>query len=65
MFANIFSHSVGYLFIFYGFLCCAEACELNLVPFVYFCFYFHYSRRWLRKDIAAIYVKGCSVYVFL
>jgi len=25
-FANIFSHSVGYLFISYGFLACEKAC---------------------------------------
>ena len=31
--------------------------------FVYFCFYFQYSRRQLEKDIAAI--KECSAYVFL
>jgi len=27
-------------------------------------FYFHWSRRWIQKDIAAVYVKQCSV-VFL
>ena len=30
------------------------------VPFVYFCFYFHYSKRWIQKDMATIYVKECS-----
>ena len=34
-------------------------------PLVYFCFYFHYSRRWIKKDLAVIYVKECSSYVFL
>ena len=29
----------------YGFLCCTKAFKLNQVPFVYFCFYFHYSRN--------------------
>ena len=24
---------------------------------IYFCFYFHYSRRWVIEDLAAIYVK--------
>jgi len=33
----------------YGFFCCAKSFKYNLVPFVYFCFYFHYSRRWLQK----------------
>ena len=26
---------------------------------------FHYSRRWIPKDHAAIYIKECSGYVFL
>ena len=40
-------------------------CATREVPFVYFCFYFHYSRRWIKKDVARIYVKECSSYVFL
>ena len=32
---------------------------------VYFCFYFHYSRRWVIEDLALIYVRECSAYVFL
>ena len=32
--------------------------SLTRSPFVYFCFYFHYSRRYINKDIAAIYVKS-------
>ena len=39
------------------FLCCANAFELNWVPFVYFCFYFYYSKKWVKKDLAAIYMK--------
>ena len=31
----------------------------------YFWFHFHYFRRWDRKDIATIYVKECSAYIFL
>ena len=31
---------------FYGFLCCAKPFKFNQVSLVYFCFYFHYSRRW-------------------
>ena len=27
--------------------------------------YFHYSSRWIKKDLAVIYVKECSSYVFL
>ena len=59
-FAKIFSHSVSCLFIFYGFLCC-----VNQVSSVYFCFCFHYSRRWIQNCIAVVYVTGCSACVFL
>ena len=27
--------------------------------------WFHYSRGWIQKDIAAIYVEECPTYVFL
>ena len=30
---------------------------------LYFCFYFHYSRRWVKKDLAVIYVKECCSYL--
>ena len=54
-FANIFSHSVGCLFVlFVVYLFC-------LFLFVNFCFYFHYYRIWIKKDIAVIYVKGSSL----
>ena len=47
-----------------NFLCFAKAFKFHYVPFVYFClFYFHYSRRWIKKDLAVIYVKECSSYV--
>ena len=42
-----------------SFLCCAKAFKFNSVPFVYFCFYLHYSRRHIQKNIAVIYVKEC------
>ena len=38
----------------YSFLCCAEAFNFNWVPFVYFCFYFQYSGRWVIEDPAVI-----------
>ena len=34
--------------------------KFNQVPLVYFCFYFRYSRRWVREDLALIYVFECS-----
>ena len=44
---------------------CAEAFNFNYVPFVYFCFYFHYSGMWVIEDPAVMYVRECFVYVFL
>ena len=52
---------VGLSFQFvYGFFCCTKAFKFNWVPVVYFCFYFYYSRMWIKKDIAVIYVRECS-----
>ena len=31
----------------YSFLCCAKVFKYKQVPLVYFCFYFHYPRRWV------------------
>ena len=47
----------------YNFLCIANAFKFNKVSFVYF--YFHYSGRWVRGDLALIYVKEHGAYVFL
>ena len=65
LFAIIFSHSEGCLFTLLSFLCCAKAFEFNQVPLVYFCFYFHPSRRWVIEDLALISVIRCSACVFL
>ena len=55
-FAIIFSLSEGCLFTLLDFLCCAaKAFKFNQVLFVYFCFYFRYSGRWVIEDIALIY----------
>ena len=62
----ISSHSEGMSFhLAYSFLCCTKAFKFNQVPVFYFCFYFHYSRRWVIKDHALIYVIEFSAYVFL
>ena len=45
-----------------SFIRCAKAFKFNQVPFVYFCFYFHYSGRWVIKDLAVIYVGECSMF---
>ena len=65
-FAIIFSHSEGYFFtLFIVLLHCTKAFKFNWVPFVYFCFYFHYSGTWVIEDLAVIYGRECSAYVFL
>ena len=40
------------------------ATELRSHLFI-FVFYFHYSRMWVQKDLAVIYVRQCSACVFL
>ena len=58
------SHSVDFfIFFFLGFLCYENAFKFNQIPFVYFCFFFHYSGRRIQKNIAVIYVKECSDYI--
>ena len=48
----------------YSFLCCAKVSKFNKVPLIYFCFYFHYSRRWVIEDLALIYVIECFLPMF-
>ena len=62
---SLFFPILQVVFLFYGFFCCAKAFKFNQVPFVYFFFYFHYSRRQLQKELAVIHVKECPAYVFL
>ena len=59
-FSIIFFHSEGCLFTLL-IVCCAKAFKFNQVPLVYFCFYFHYSRRQVKEDLALIYVE-CSMF---
>ena len=64
-FAIIFSHSEGCLF---PLLIVSFVVQKLLIlirsPF-YFCFYFHYSGRWVIEDPPVIYVRECFAYVFL
>ena len=53
-FAIIFSHSEGSFYLAYSLLHCAKAFKFNEVLFVYFCFCFHYSKRWVIEDPAVI-----------
>ena len=65
-FAIIFSHSKGYLFtLLIVSFAVQKLFKFNQVLLVYFCFYFHYSRRWVIEDPALINVMECSAYVFL
>ena len=64
-FAIIFSHSEGSFHLAYSFLCYAEAFNFNRVSFVYLCFYFQYSGRWVIEDPAVVYVGECFAYVLL
>ena len=48
----------------YSFLCCAKALKFNQVPLVYFCFYFHYSRRWVIEDLGLIFISLSVLPVF-
>ena len=62
--ANILFQSVGSFHFFYCFHCCANAFEFKQVSIVvYFCFYLHYSGRWIKKDVAVTYVRECSAYI--
>ena len=44
------------------FLCGAKVFEFEEVSLVYLCFCFHDSGRWIKKDVAVIYVRECSMF---
>ena len=56
-FANIFSHSVCCLFVLFMVFFATQKLLSLIRSHLYICFYFHYSRRLIQKDIAMIYVK--------
>ena len=67
LFQNIFFQAIACLF-FLFIVSFAVQKLLSLLRwhlFFVFVFYLNYSRRQMQKDIAAIYVKECSTYVFL
>ena len=58
----------SFIFLPLGCMSCLYIFEINylsvasfciIFPFVYFCFYFHYSGRWVIEDPAVIYVREC------
>ena len=62
LFAKVFSHSEGCLFVLFM---VSFAVQKLWASFLCFCFYFRYSRRWIENDLAVIYVRECSAFVFL
>ena len=64
-FASIFSHSEGCLFLLFMVSFAVQNLLVSLGHILFVCFYFHFSRRWVKKDLAVIYVIKCSAYVFL
>ena len=65
--AIIFSYSEGYLLtlLIVSFVVQKILSLIRSCLFVYFCFYFHYSRRWVIEDPAMIYIIECFAYVCL
>uniref|UniRef100_A0A8D0RD42 Uncharacterized protein n=1 Tax=Sus scrofa TaxID=9823 RepID=A0A8D0RD42_PIG len=59
-FETIFSHSVSCLF---GFLGCAQCCQFDEVPLVYFCFYFCCFERLTLENTPKVDVRECFAYV--
>ena len=56
LFANIFSHSEGCLFILFM-VSFAVQKILSLIRSHLFVFVFIFFRRWVKKDLAVVYVK--------
>ena len=56
-FVSIFFESVGCLFT--SFVVSFATQKLSSLGPRYFCFYFHYFERWVKKDVAVIYVTEC------
>ena len=65
-FANIFSHSERCIFIlFMVFFAVQKLLSFIRSHLFIFVFNLHFSRTWVKKDLAVIYVIECSVCVFL
>ena len=63
LFANIFSHSEGCLFIlFVVSFALQKAFKLNYALLVCCCFYFHYCRRGVKKDLGAVSLSVLPVF---
>ena len=63
--ANIFSHSESSLFVLVMISFAVQKLLSLITSHVFiFCFYFCYSRRWIKNNLPAIYGKVCSADVF-
>ena len=61
-FANIFSNSVGCLFVLFMVSFSVKKLLSIIRPHLFiFVFVFINPKRWIQNDIAVIYVKECSV----
>ena len=64
-FAVIFSHSEScFIHLAYSFVFCAKSFQINQVTLVYFCFYLHYSRRWVIEDLSLVCVIEFLFFLF-
>ena len=61
-FADIFSHSVGCLFVSFAVLKILSLIRSHLFIFG---FNFYYCRKLVKQGVAEIYIRECSAYVFL
>ena len=60
LFASIFSHSEACHFVHISF-----AVKRLLIRSICFFFNFYCSLRWIKKDVAIIYIRECYAYVSL
>ena len=63
-FAIIFSHPEGCLSPLFIIFFAVQKLLILIKSHLLFCFYFHYSRKLVIEDLAVIYVREHSTYVF-
>ena len=64
LFAINFSHYDGNIFIlFIVSFVVQKLFKFTYISLISFCFYFHYFRRWVKENLAAVYVKECTACV--
>ena len=56
-FAKIYLHSMGCLLFLKSFPLLCKTFKFNQNQLVYFCFCCRYSRKWIKQDVAVIYVR--------